>query len=141
MQAPWVCLASGLEEESQDAQNKNEEAKPHQAHARAAEEKDKRSVIGMPAATVMVGDKGIRGLFDLCILSIEALREDAYLARIIGCEGMGCSVESVLGRKEHRTGAEHDGWVVHDVRMVKGDEVSDGLLEEGVSLGGKHEIV
>jgi len=70
MQASWVPLASGLKDESQDAQNKHEEAKPHQAHARAAEEKDKRSVICVPAATIVMRDEGIRRLFHLCILSI-----------------------------------------------------------------------
>jgi hypothetical protein len=54
---------------------------------------------------------------------------------------MGRGVESVLGRKEHRTGAEHDSWVVHDVRMIKGDKVPNGLLHEGMTLGGKHEVV
>lgn len=33
MQASWVSLAIGLQEESQDAQDEHEEANPDQAHA------------------------------------------------------------------------------------------------------------
>jgi hypothetical protein len=63
-----------------------------------AEEKDKGGIIGVPAAAIMVGDKSVWGLLDLCILSIETLWEDANLtARIIGCKGMGGGVETVLG--------------------------------------------
>lgn len=90
----------------------------------------------------MVGNKCIGGLFDLCILSIETLWEDANVtAGIIGCGGMGHGVETVLSREEHRAGAKHDGWIIHDVRMVKGDKVTNGLLHEGMALGRKHEVV
>jgi len=57
MQASWVPPAirlQGLQEESQEAHDEHEEADPHQASARVPEEKDKRSVVRMPAATVVV---------------------------------------------------------------------------------------
>lgn len=99
MQGWWVPPAAiGLEEESQDPEDKDEEANPHQAHTRAAEEKDKGSIVRVPAAAIMVGNKSVGGLFDLCILSIETLWEDANVtAGIIGCGGMGHGVETVLG--------------------------------------------
>jgi hypothetical protein len=51
----------------------------------------------MPTAAVVVRDEGVGGLFDLDILSIEALWEDAHIpAGILWCKGVGRSVEAVL---------------------------------------------
>jgi hypothetical protein len=87
-----------------------------------AKEKDEGSVIGVPTATMVVRDEGVRGLIDLYILSIEALREDADVTtRIVRRERVRRSVDAVLSRKEHRSCAEHDSWVIDDVRVIKGD--------------------
>lgn len=96
----------------------------------------------MPTAAVVMRDKRVGGLFDLCILAVQAFWKDAYVtAGGIAREGMGRRVKSVLRRKEHRARAEHDSWVIHDVRMVKGDKVPNSLLHEGMTLGRKHEVV
>ena len=46
-----------------------------------------------------------------------------------------------MGRNKHGTSGKHDGGVVENPRMVKGDEVVDCLLQQRMPFLGKHEVI
>jgi len=54
---------------------------------------------------------------------------------------VGSDVETVLGGQKHGAGGEHDGRVIENPTVIKGDEVVNRLCHERMPLFREHEII
>jgi len=95
----------------------------------------------VPAASIEVGKETTRGLERFGVLSIQGFGEDADFAKGFERGGVGGGVETVLGGQEHGAGGEHDGRVIENPTVIKGDEVVNRLCHERMPFFREHEII